>query len=162
MSARVFPSGINFRPPLKKAVSKDSAHRLQQLQGQSFWASAHVFGIGAAVRMAVGAAAGATFTDDNWTSLGSGLNNTVQALAVSGSDLYAGGKFTMAGSSTVNYIAKWNGTTWSALGSGVNGYVRALVVSGTNLYVGGDFTMAGATTLNHIARWNGSSWSALC
>lgn len=62
---------------------------------------------------------------------------------------------------TVNYIAKWNGSSWSALGSGLNGNVYALAVSGTNLYVAGAFTTAGGSAANYVARWDGNSWSAL-
>ena len=43
------------------------------------------------------------------------------ALAVSGTDLYAGGYFTTAGGVPANCIAKWNGSAWSALGSGMSG-----------------------------------------
>jgi hypothetical protein len=43
----------------------------------------------------------------------------MNALAVSGSTLYAGGYFTTAGGSAANYIAQWNGSSWSALGSGM-------------------------------------------
>ena len=50
------------------------------------------------------------------------------ALAVSGSDLYAGGYFTTAGGSAANYIAKWNGSSWSALGSGMEQAVVGLCV----------------------------------
>src|SRR5438445_1328098 len=62
----------------------------------------------------------------NWSALGSGLqfNNgwaVVYALAVSGTELYAAGRFTLAGGVAVNSIAKWNGTNWSALGSGLAG-----------------------------------------
>ena len=44
----------------------------------------------------------------------------VNALAVSGGTLYAGGIFTTAGGNAANYIAQWNGSSWSALGSGMN------------------------------------------
>ncbi len=44
---------------------------------------------------------------------------TVYALAVSGTNLYAGGWFTTAGGVPANYIAKWDGSAWSALGSGM-------------------------------------------
>ena len=54
--------------------------------------------------------------------LGDG-QRSVYALAVSGTDLYAGGCFTTAGGSAANYIAKWNGSAWSALGSGMNNCV---------------------------------------
>ena len=111
-----------------------------------------------------------------WSGLGSnGAGNgalsglAVDALAVSGTNLYVGGKFTnAAGIATADYIAKWNGSSWSALGSNgagngaLNSTVRALTVSGTDLYVGGDFTnAAGIATADYIAKWNGSSWSAL-
>jgi hypothetical protein len=62
------------------------------------------------------------------------MDDALSALAVSGSDLYAGGYFVTAGGSNANYIAKWNGRCWSALGSGMNNAVRALAVSGSNLY----------------------------
>ena len=39
-------------------------------------------------------------------------------LAVSGTDVYAGGDFT-AGGVNANRIAKWDGTSWSALGTGI-------------------------------------------
>ncbi len=95
------------------------------------------------------------------------MNNAVDALAVSGSTLYAGGSFTTAGGSAANYIAQWNGSSWSALGSGISGgdrygpAVYALAVSGSTLYAGGNFTNAGGSAANSIAQWNGSSWSAL-
>jgi len=91
----------------------------------------------------------------------------VYALAVSGSDLYAGGTFSAADGSPDNYIAKWNGSSWSGLGSGMGGsagapgYVRALAVAGNDLYAAGDFTTAGGVTVRCIAKWDGSSWSAL-
>src|ERR1039458_9704076 len=52
---------------------------------------------------------------------GDGYGAYVNALAVSGSNVYAGGDFTMAGGSAANDIAQWNGSTWSALGSGISG-----------------------------------------
>ena len=86
------------------------------------------------------------------------------SLAVSGSDLYAGGSFTNAGGSGADCIAKWNGSSWSALGSGIGlrgGVVYALAVSGSDVYAGGFFTTAGGSPATNIAKWNGSSWSAL-
>jgi hypothetical protein len=102
-----------------------------------------------------------------WSSLGSGLSGDwdytdVSALAVSGSDLYVGGHFFVAGGSEANGIAKWNGSAWSALGSGLS-YTNglSLAVSGSDLYVGGWFPSAGGTAALNIAKWNGSAWSAL-
>src|SRR6266567_3514669 len=87
-----------------------------------------------------------------WSALGSGVNGSVSALAVSGTDLYAGGFFG---------VAKWDGNGWSAFNSGLNRRVSALAVSGTNLYVGGLFTTAGGAPANYVAKWDGSGWSAL-
>jgi hypothetical protein len=107
----------------------------------------------------------ANWNGSSWSALGSGMNNFVYALAVSGGTLYVGGAFTASGdgSTNLNYVAQWNGSSWSALGSGVNNQVEALAVSGGTLYAGGFFTASGdgSTNLNGIAQWNGSSWSAL-
>ena len=84
-----------------------------------------------------------------------GLNGTVHAVARDSSgNLYAGGSFTTAGgTTTVNRIAKWNGTSWSALGAGMNNSVQALTIDASgNLYAGGSFTTAGGTTVNRIAK----------
>ena len=114
-----------------------------------------------------------------WSALGSNvagtngaLNTWVQALAVSGGDLYAGGWFTNAGGiAQADYVAKWNGSAWSALGSvaaiapspfAPSPAVDSLAVSGTDLYVGGSFIdVAGIVEADDIAKWNGSAWSAL-
>ena len=105
----------------------------------------------------------------SWTNLGPGLNGEVDALAVAGSDLYAGGNFiSIVGGSLVQRIAKWDGTSWSGLtsasppnGTGVNSPVFALLVSGTDLYVGGSFFTAGGIPANGVAKWDGTNWSAV-
>jgi hypothetical protein len=110
------------------------------------------------------------FSDANWSALGSGLDNAVLALAVSGSTLYAGGSFASGQAGQVFHdIAQWNGSNWSALGSGVvedaanvnAGAVYALAVVGNTLYASGSFTNAGGISATNIAQWNGSNWSAL-
>ncbi|MDW8145463.1 MAG: hypothetical protein RMJ48_04040 [Roseiflexaceae bacterium] len=92
--------------------------------------------------------------------LGGGLNSTVLALAVSGSDVYVGGKFTNAGGvPNTSRIARWDGAQWRPLGGGVNGSVSALAVSGGQVYVGGAFTDAGGNVnADYIARWDGAQW----
>lgn len=101
------------------------------------------------------------------------LSLWVDALTISGSDLYVGGGFgNLNGMNAADYIAKWNGSTWSALGSGVGGdgslpsSVYSIAVIGNNVYVGGQFLYVnnGATSIpaaRYAAKWNGSSWSAL-
>jgi hypothetical protein len=109
----------------------------------------------------------AQWDGSGWSVLGSGMGSpypastSVDALAMSGNTLYAGGYFTTAGGIAATNIAQWDGSSWSALGSGMNGYVSALAVSGNTLYAGGYFTKAGGAAANYIAQWNGSSWSAL-
>ena len=113
----------------------------------------------------------AKWDGSTWSALGSGIRGgfdldiippVVYALAVSSSDLYAAGFFTMAGESNANSIAKWAGSSWSALGSGMRfESVTALAVSGSDVYAGGYFTSAGGNPANYIAQWNGTHWSAL-
>src|SRR5690606_13689978 len=96
-----------------------------------------------------------------WSTLGSGVDGDVWALAVSGSDLYVGGFFSTAGGTAANGIAKWTlggggDANSSALGSGDGrggGGVEALAVAGSDLYVGGDFSTAGGVVANNIAKW---------
>jgi hypothetical protein len=109
----------------------------------------------------------AVWDGKGWAALGSGMNSglssygIVFALALNGSDLYAGGLFQTAGGVAATNIARWDGRTWSPLGPGLNSVVNALALSGTNLYAGGYFTLAGGLTVNRVARWNGSAWSTL-
>jgi hypothetical protein len=117
----------------------------------------------------------ARWDGSQWFALGSNGSNdgaiggNVYALAVSGSDVYAGGEFTNAGGvAEADYLAKWNGSTWSALGSdgagigALNRSVFALAVAGSDLYVGGIFDNAGGIPEgDNVAKWDGSNWSGL-
>jgi len=115
--------------------------------------------------------AGGTYSDNkfisswdgsNWTSLpssGIGLNNWVYSLVIYNGTLYAGGNFTLSAGSTVNHVAKWNGTSWTALGNGTDDQVRALAVSTAEgrMLVGGGFTnVDGSISANHIAGFTDS------
>ncbi|MFC2114115.1 PKD domain-containing protein [Bacteroidota bacterium] len=94
----------------------------------------------------------------NWAAIGGGTDNTVLATAVFDGDLIVAGKFTTAGGSAANYIAKWNGTSWDSLDTGMDGEVNALAVYDGELYAGGQFIQAGNQGMNYIARWDGKSW----
>lgn len=96
-----------------------------------------------------------------WQPIGTGTNDGVNVLCQYGSDLYAGGEFTIAGGQLAGYIAKWNGTSWTPLPLNVDGVVKDMIVFGGELYVTGTFAHAGTLTVNSIAKWNGTSWSAL-
>jgi hypothetical protein len=99
----------------------------------------------------------ARWDGSSWSMPGSGISanslfqGTVYALAVSGSTLYAGGNFTMAGGRPAINIAQWNGSSWSAMGAEFTYDVYSLAVMGSTLYAGGW----------GVYQWNGSSWSLL-
>jgi hypothetical protein len=126
-----------------------------------------------AARTSRAAAAGDTNWDDRF-GLAGVQDGQVNAIAVSGGDVYAGGTFTFAGDAPHTYIAEWDGRTWRNLSGGVGGSpsdenpeVDALLLSGTTLYVGGIFSTAHngstAVAVHNVAAWNTvtGTWSAL-
>ncbi|TGE14168.1 T9SS type A sorting domain-containing protein [Hymenobacter elongatus] len=112
--------------------------------------------------------------DEKWQE-GFGINGTddeVKALVYSpAGELYAGGKFTAAGTAPAIRIGKWDGTRWNALGTGIGenvpyytgtDVVNAIAVDKAgNVYAGGLFTQAGGIAVSNIAKWDGTQWSAL-
>lgn len=107
----------------------------------------------------------AKWDGQQWVSVGGGLNNYVDVLAVhndgNGPALYAGGRFTVAGNVNAVRIARWDGEAWSPLGSGMNNYVFALETHDGALYAGGSFTTAGGQSASKIAKWDGKQWTGL-
>jgi hypothetical protein len=99
--------------------------------------------------------------------------NLVEALAVSGDDMYAGGLLdqTTDGMLTdLGNIVRYDSTTtgtWHAMpNEGLNDRVRALLVSGDDLYVGGIFDRTGDgtfTNLGSIVRYDSvaGAWDPL-
>jgi hypothetical protein len=86
----------------------------------------------------------AKWNSTNWSALPSTVNGTVYALTFDNlNNLYVGGNFTTANSTTVNRIAKYStANVWSALGTGVNAIVAGLHWNGGKLYVNGMFSTA--------------------
>lgn len=109
----------------------------------------------------------ARWQDEQWLPLGitpsTGINGPIYAVAVApNGDVYVGGDFTIAGTTTANSIARWDGTQWYSLGSGVNGTVNALAIGKNGMvYAGGSFTKAGGEMANALAQWNGVQWKSL-
>ncbi len=103
----------------------------------------------------------------SWNPSPSGTSATIEALAVSGGLVYAGGRFTTIGGQSRNRIAALNasgtGTATSWTAGNVNGNVFALAVSGGVVYAGGAFTTIGGQTRNKIAALdasgNATSWN---
>src|SRR5207249_3509984 len=92
---------------------------------------------------------------------------TINAIAISGDDVYIAGTFTTVGRVLASHVARWDGNQWHPLGTGVSsnigagGTAFALAISGNSVYVGGLFNTAGGVSVNNIARWDGSQWYAL-
>ncbi|MBI4142794.1 peptidoglycan-binding protein [Candidatus Uhrbacteria bacterium] len=88
----------------------------------------------------------------------------VNAVAVSGSTIYAGGAFTAVnGGTTRNRLAALNDSngTASAWDPNMGGTVNAIAVNGSDIYVGGAFTTAnGGTTRNRLAAFTTASATA--
>ena len=96
--------------------------------------------------------------------IGIPLNGNVRVLAIFNNELIAGGEFTAANATVLNYIARWNGIEWLPLNGGVAGTqggvrVNALRVHEGQLIVGGRFNSAGGVVAVNVAAWNGSAWS---
>ncbi|MFK7911555.1 MAG: choice-of-anchor D domain-containing protein [Akkermansiaceae bacterium] len=124
-----------------------------------------------------------TFSDVDWVSLSpstvpgvdySGSSGAfVRAVAIQGSDVYIGGRFTVAGNTPVKNVAKWDGSQWSPLGTssqnGVDHDVWAIeALSSSEVYVGGVFSRVSDSTgadtiMNRIAKWDDDTqtWSPL-
>ena len=116
----------------------------------------------------------ARWRNQEWSAVGTGVNETVFALAVFDDDgagprkpaLFVAGLFTQAGGIAASRIARWDGLSWSTLDAGLASHplithVLDLAVfdedgPGPNpggLYAGGWFHTAGGIASKGIARW---------
>jgi hypothetical protein len=112
-----------------------------------------------------------------WSPVGGGLTgyaHEVLTLEVfddgTGSALYAGGRFALAGGQPALALARWNGSQWSIVGGAFSPVpvlpaIYALLVHDDGvapaLYVAGTFHTVAGNPIANIARWDGRSWSAL-
>jgi hypothetical protein len=107
------------------------------------------------------------FTNGAWSFPGP-VDGQVQAIAEDAEGaIYVGGDLTMAGTKTVNHVAKVLGTTFYELGAGLNDRVNVLLPDGEGgLYAGGFFTGTGdydeeagtGAAIRGLAYWNGFAW----
>lgn len=95
-----------------------------------------------------------------WHAMGEGLNGRVNAVAEHNSNVFAGGTFSMSGSTAVNNVAYWDGTKWNAAGC-IAGDVRDLCSFNNELYAAGDFDVCAAMSEVNFAKWNGTTWTAI-
>ena len=106
----------------------------------------------------------------SFSALGSGVNDSVQALMLQDDTLYVGGEFTSPGRRIVTWAGPSGGAqAWAEVGAGLNGNVDSIVSIGGALYAGGSFddTAGGAgrsgcgfgRALSCVASWNGTAWN---
>ncbi len=105
-----------------------------------------------------------------WRLLGTGFTSSSTSgeiyslLAVDGG-LFAGGRFTTTGRTSVQNIARWDGTAWRPVGQGLNGAVRSMLWWNGGLLVGGEFTRTAGTgiqtAVSGLAQWTGTAWAPL-
>lgn len=76
-------------------------------------------------------------------------------------ELILGGDFPTIEGTTMNHIARFDGTNWLPMGSGMDGRVTKLTTFNGDLIALGDFTTAGGQGAFHIARWDGHTWHGL-
>ena len=117
----------------------------------------------------------AKWDGSQWHAMGTGLgfngtyaSQSVKALVIGpNGQIYAGGFFAEAGSTTVNNIARWDGSQWRPLGTGLidsSPAVNAMAFDASgNLFATGRFNWLGDNTpiSSGIAKWNGSTWSGV-
>jgi hypothetical protein len=86
----------------------------------------------------------------------------INALAVSGSTIYAGGIFDTIGGQTRNHIAGLNTAdgTATAFDPSSSSNISSLAVSGSIVYAGGGFTSIGGQPRNYMAALNAADGSA--
>jgi hypothetical protein len=115
------------------------------------------------------------FDGSAWSSVGTGGINggggsfNVRAIEAfddgSGMRLYAGGMFTVAGLTTVNNAAVWDGVQWRPMAEGVFGSVSRFCIyddglgGGAKLVTTGGFRQVGAIGTVDIAAWR-DGWSS--
>src|SRR5438034_979087 len=102
--------GVRIRCPCLRAISSRSEERRVGKECRSLcdWSSDVCSSdLGYFTTAGVNAASFvAKWNGKDWTALGSGMNDYVHSLAVSGSDLYAGGLFTRAAGKVCGYVAR--------------------------------------------------------
>lgn len=115
----------------------------------------------------------ARWNGTSWVPVGDGLGGIppyvsyAQTLASDGQNLYAGGFFTLPGSTNVVGIARWDGTRWTSLRNqeayqGLeDNHVRTLAWADGRLYAGGYFLRTGdRRDLRHFTVFDGA-WRSL-
>jgi hypothetical protein len=128
----------------------------------------------------------ASWDGSNWSTFSTGLQGTrpgfnglyysqapcVNAVTVFQGNLIAGGYFATANTTTLNCLAKWNGSSWSSIANNLRatswnlqpqgqGQIFSLTVYNNKLIAAGRFDTINGVAAKNIAQWDGTSWSPL-
>lgn len=100
-----------------------------------------------------------------WRSFGNGplngMDGYTNAVAISGTTIYFGGSFRVAGGQIQGRIVQWDSVAhrWRAFGVAITGPVQAMVTNGNDLYVAGTFEFGVGNSISTIVKWDGNRWS---
>ncbi len=147
-----------FRAPTADGIVATAVTWNADGSGESLYVAGRFLAIGDTIARNV-----ARFDGAHWSPLGPGLgtsntNTGVEFLTVyddgSGPKLYAAGHFSSAGTTAVQNVARWDGSTWTAVGHGLINPVYSLAAfdtgSGPRLFALGEA---------EFESWDGTSWS---
>ncbi len=102
-------------------------------------------------------------TYPTFDALGGGTDNatTVYAITTLGSDVYAGGDFTVIGGISANKVARYRAGAWTGFGtltgSGFSPVVNALATMNGQVFIGGLFDTISSTISANLAIWDSTS-----
>ncbi len=109
----------------------------------------------------------AKWNGNNWSTLGSGLQDSlgnpgiVEEMQVINGKLVIGGSFYFAGGVPANNIVEWDGTKFCSFGGVFDNEINALASYNNQIYIAGP-SQADTVTINHIGRWVGGNYRDSC
>jgi len=126
------------------------------VSGSTVYAGGDFTSIGGQSRNCIAALNAATGNATAWNPNAGEYDPYVYALAVSGSTVYVGGRFTTIGGQTRNGMAGLDAATGqvTAWNPNANSSVFALAVSSSTVYVGGAFTRIGGQMRRYFAEFD--------
>jgi hypothetical protein len=97
------------------------------------------------------------FDGTNWSSMDSGMDNTVLSIINYNNDMYASGFFDSSGSTYLNKIAKWNGNEWENTGYNYGSALFTMEIYDSVLFAAGIM----GNNYSSIYKYDGTHWDTL-